>query len=187
MDALVSSGTIFTDFAKMTGNAGLNHPIESFAEGARWTLKYITQNTGDFVGKTLKFEDPVNEGTRIIDVTITGSKPVFLEFKSVMDIPPVNFGRQFLNDLKNIDVKGLDQINWIFDGEKLKDIIKLSDKADVTKKFKEPIMKALDDMLENKEITDAMAQKLLPGRIENKAADIVTEIEKQFDNIFGIK
>ncbi|MGQ1945209.1 hypothetical protein [Ornithobacterium rhinotracheale] len=81
-------------------------------------------------------EEYVNK--RFIDVTdITDqSKKIFYEFKSVADVLPTHFNEQFIKDLSRRDVNSLDQIKWIFDGQK------------APANFKEKMIKALEDLQE---------------------------------------
>ena len=44
---------------------------------------------------------------------------VFYEFKSVKEVPPNGFVKQFINDLSRREVQSLEQIKWIFDGKKI--------------------------------------------------------------------
>ena len=116
---LVSSGTKFENLGAMIAefNRGVN-----FAEGERWIQRYILEHPDEFKGRTLTFESRLDAGetVRRVDVVVRmgeNSRPVYYEFKSVKNLPPSNFAKQFLKDLEIAD--NLDQIKWYFDGSKI--------------------------------------------------------------------
>ena len=98
----------------------------TWTEGAEWTLRYLNQNTINFKGRKLVFEqiekwgDIENKIIRITDVTDKTDigHIIYIEFKSVKEVPPNGFVKQFINDLSRDDVRSLDQIIWIFDRSK---------------------------------------------------------------------
>lgn len=99
----------------------------TWTEGAEWTLCYLNQNTINFKGRKLVFEqiekwgDIENKIIRITDVTdkTMDNFKIFYEFKSVKEVPPNGFVKQFINDLSRREVQSLEQIKWIFDGKKI--------------------------------------------------------------------
>lgn len=89
-------------------------------------MRYIAENGAEMSGRKLRFEvvetieDESRNLIRRIDVVDeTTDQFIFYEFKSVKNIPPVNFYEQFGKDLMLEDVTSLDQIKWIFDGRKV--------------------------------------------------------------------
>ncbi len=97
-----------------------------FSVGSEWVMRYITENGAELSGRKLRFEvvetieDESRNLIRRIDVVDeTTDQFIFYEFKSVKNIPPVNFYEQFGKDLMLEDVTSLDQIKWIFDGRKV--------------------------------------------------------------------
>lgn len=99
----------------------------TWTEGAEWTLRYLNQNTISFKGRKLVFEqiekwgDIENKIIRITDVTDKTDigHIIYIEFKSVKEVPPNGFVKQFINDLSRDDVRSLEQIKWIFNGKKI--------------------------------------------------------------------
>jgi hypothetical protein len=62
---------------------------------------HILRNREALAGKTLKFESPLEDSVRymdVIDETIINKK-IYYEFKSVIKVPPANFNTQFIKDL----------------------------------------------------------------------------------------
>ncbi len=97
-----------------------------FSVGSEWVMRYIAENGAELSGRKLRFEvvetieDESRNLIRRIDVVDeTTDQFIFYEFKSVKNIPPVNFYEQFGKDLMLEDVTSLDQIKWIFDGRKV--------------------------------------------------------------------
>ena len=98
----------------------------TWTEGAEWTLRYLNQNTISFKGRKLVFEQIEKWGdieNKIIHITDVTDKTdighiIYIEFKSVKEVPPNGFVKQFINDLSRDDVRSLDQIRWIFDRSK---------------------------------------------------------------------
>ncbi len=97
-----------------------------FSVGSEWVMRYIAENGAELSGRKLRFEvvetieDESHNLIRRIDVVDeTTDQFIFYEFKSVKNIPPVNFYEQFGKDLMLEDVTSLDQIKWIFDGRKV--------------------------------------------------------------------
>lgn len=62
-----------------------------------------------------------NLTVRFIDVTdeTFSFNKIFYEFKSVKEVPPNGFVKQFINDLSRREVQSLEQIKWIFNGKKI--------------------------------------------------------------------
>ena len=97
-----------------------------FSVGSEWVMRYIAENGAELSGRKLRFEvvetieDESRNLIRRIDVVDeTTDQFIFYEFKSVKNIPPVNFYEQFGKDLMLDDVTSLDQLKWIFDGRKV--------------------------------------------------------------------
>ncbi len=147
-----------------------------FSVGSEWVMRYIAENGAELSGRNLRFEvveaieDESRNLIRRIDVEeIIGKTKIFYEFKSVKDIPPVNFYEQFGKDLMLDDVTSLDQIKWIFDGRK------------VTQR----------QLTEN--ITNAIKQWNVPDRVlrkwdaENKKSDFIQRLLDVVNTIFKSK
>jgi hypothetical protein len=177
MDELIASNTKFDNFGKLTGTAGMNHSVQSFAEGARWTQRYIVSNVDEFKGKTLKFEQKVVGQNRYIDVILDNGEvgqDIFYEFKSVKSqyLPPERFKAQFLGDLKNRNVTELSQLKWYFDGSKVS--------GDLPK---EKFM----DILEKADIDDDVVEKFVDEIERPTKSDLLDLIDENFDEIFITK
>ncbi len=137
LDDLVASGTKFEDIGRLTGEFAKGG---NFAKGARYIQRHITGNADEFSGKRIRFEETFKAGetTRRIDVNVrvSDNSPItFYEFKSTRTIPPENFSKQFINDLKLDDVSDLDQVKWYFDGNEIRSLQK-SDFIDALASFK---------------------------------------------------
>jgi hypothetical protein len=153
MKQLVESNVTFENIDVLTGIAGMQHSIQSFAEGSRWTMRYIVENPAEFSGKNLIFEsvESIADGagtlTRRADLKVGGSKIIFYEFKSVLNVPPVGFANQFLKDLRLADVSSLDQIKWYFDYRKIPTQVELlAKKGD----FMNELIKVKDELYNSK-------------------------------------
>lgn len=89
--------------------------------GAEWVLRDLAANAEP--NSTLKFEHVVkaeNGEIRRVDVRVEDQdkSKKYVEYKSVKDVPPGDFAKQFGNDLNN-DEFNADQLEWRFDGDKL--------------------------------------------------------------------
>ncbi|MDD5995403.1 MAG: PAAR-like protein [Bacteroidales bacterium] len=89
--------------------------------GAEWILRDLAANAEP--NSTIKFEDVVKddkgEVIRRVDVVVgEDDEKQVIEYKSVKDVPPGDFDKQFGNDLNNKSY-GVDQVKWRFDGDKL--------------------------------------------------------------------
>ncbi|AFL98183.1 hypothetical protein ACQ1Q1_01335 [Ornithobacterium rhinotracheale] len=151
----------------------------SWSQGAEWTLRYINKNATHFNGRKIVFEitekwgDAENGMIRIADVVdITQDNfKIYYELKSVIDVPPGKFAEQFIKDLSRRDVNSLDQIKWIFDGQKAP--------AD----FKEKMIKAIEDL----DINDKkIAEKFLPDVRKPNTELLKKEIKTRFEEIFKV-
>ncbi|MFA0961870.1 hypothetical protein AB9P05_08675 [Roseivirga sp. BDSF3-8] len=120
-----------------------------------------------------KIDDVTGSVIRRIDVKTTkGVKDFFFEFKTVQPpLPPKGFADQFVKDLKLTDVTSLDQLKWVFDGKKVSSLTK-SDFMEV---------------LENANISDEEARKLVKNIDNPTADDLLDLIEANFDEIFQVK
>lgn len=99
-----------------------------FSVGSEWVMRYVAENGAELSGRKLRFEvvETIEDESRnlirridVEDITSGGGNQIFYEFKSVKNIPPVNFYEQFGKDLMLDDVTSLDQLKWIFDGRKI--------------------------------------------------------------------
>ncbi len=109
---------------------------------------------------------------RRVDVVVRmgeNSRPVYYEFKSVKNLPPSNFAKQFLKDLEIAD--NLDQIKWYFDGSK------------ISRLDKEVFLRELEKV----EINDKLINKWTFNLQEQSRESFLTFIDKNFDQIFQIK
>lgn len=134
-----------------------------------WTLEYLGKNVDEFAGKKLRFEDMnvSDAGRRYVDigVTETNGRKLFYEFKSVKDVPPTEFNKQFLKDLQNAN--NLDQIKWIFDGKKN------------PPNFRENMEKAIENIT-----LDAKTAQKFGKNSSDELKDLILD---NFDEIFRIK
>ena len=146
----------------------------TWTEGAEWTLRYLNQNTINFKGRKLVFEqiekwgDIENKIIRITDVTdkTMDNFKIFYEFKSVKTVPPKDFAEQFMKDLSNAD--NLSQIKWIFNGSK--------NPVD----FKKNMLEAIDKL----PLTDNLAKKFLRTVDNPTSKDLKKHLIKNFEVIF---
>ena len=164
---LVTSGTKLENIGAMIrllDNGG------NFAVGERWVQRYITTHVDEFKGAIVRFEDAVDAGRRVDVKSTVGGKSVFYEFKSVEKVPPADFSKQFLRDLNNQNVNSLDQIRWIFDGDKIKTL----PKADFINE------------LERATIPDNVIKKWVK-EFDYTQKDLINLINNNFDLIFLIK
>ena len=128
----------------------LGHTESSFREGAEWTLRYLANNADEFTGASkISFEVPEilpNGRKRIADMVVEypNRSKVYYEFKSVKNLPPKDFIKQFSGDLTrpnfNIDMENL---RWVFDGRKIspKDLQKLRKALEGIKEVKQQASK----------------------------------------------
>jgi hypothetical protein len=169
-EELVTSGTKFGDITKLISD--LEKTGTGFAEGAQWVQRYIVNNADEFKGLTVTFEeieDIVGSGIRRVDVVANAggtSRKIFYEFKSVQNIPPQNFAKQFIKDLEIAD--DLDQIKWIFDGKKISALDKT--------KFLDELKKA-----------DIASDVIKKWTQEDDINKLFKLIEDNFNDIFLIK
>jgi hypothetical protein len=167
---LVSSGTKFKKNDKMIEELAKG---ANFAVGERWIQRYITSHVDDFKGAEITFEEILDAGnvTRRVDVVnVVNKKRIFYEFKSVREVPPANFANQFLKDLNNPNVSEFDQLRWIFDGEKVKEL----KKAD--------FINELNKVTIPPEIIKKWIER--PGASQK---DLIELLENKFDTIFLIR
>lgn len=118
--------------------------------GANWTIKYIGKNCDIFKGMDLiifesleKVDDITGTGTKIRRIDVKARKDgifTYFEFKSITPppLPPLGFSDQFIKDLKIGDVASLSQIKWVFDPDKVSNLVK-SDFMDVLRNAKADI------------------------------------------------
>lgn len=163
LDILVKSGTKLEDFPKLITDLKKGN---NFTIGAGFVLRYLTGNTAEFAGKSLKFEDPVRlgESSRRIDLRAGN---ILYEFKSVASVPPApsNFVMQFSKDLEIAD--DLTQIKWIFD----------------KKKIPELDTKVLTDALKMMNLEPAVISKFVPnGTLD----ELIMLIEMEAATIFKV-
>ena len=145
----------------------------NFAEGAEWTLRYLSANSSQMAGKKISCEvtETWSEGignyirrADVVDETDSAAK-VYYEFKSVLSVPPGKFGDQFIKDLSNPDVNSLDQLKWLFDGRKN------------PANFQDNMLDAIDNL----ELTEDLAEKF----INTRDIELFREsIKDAFDEIF---
>ena len=105
---------------------------------------------------------------RRVDVVVRmgeNSRPVYYEFKSVKNLPPSNFAKQFLKDLEIAD--NLDQIKWYFDGSK------------ISRLDKEVFLRELEKI----EIDPQIIKKWSGGSKE----DFLNFVENNFNKIFFVR
>ena len=116
---------------------------------------------------------PVNSGSGRIDIKKTdrNRKTTFYEFKTVENLPPGDFVKQFTRDLVNGDVRSLDQIRWHFEG-----------KALGKKAFTEADKQRLLEEIERIEFDDKFMK--FDGVKTKKT--LLSAIENNFDNIFKL-
>jgi len=119
LNTLVSSGTKFSNINRLTSDLKKGG---NFGVGARWTLRYIYENTGEFSNKNLKFEENINGNRRVDLVVKKAGGDLHYEFKSDRNSPPPRFAEEFVKDLQNVD--DLNQIKWIFDRDKVSSLNK---------------------------------------------------------------
>ncbi len=102
----------------------LGHTESSFREGAEWTLRYLANNADKFTGASkISFEVLEilpNGGKRIADMVVVypQGRKVYYEFKSVKNLPPKDFIKQFSKDLARLNAE-MDNLKWVFDGKKI--------------------------------------------------------------------
>jgi hypothetical protein len=105
----------------------------------------------------------------VVDVAVTkisDAKRIFYEFKSVIKTPPDRFAIQFIKDLSIAD--DLDQIKWIFDGNKVTTL----DKA-----------KFLDE-LRKVDIAENTINKWVKGFNNPTKSNLIDFLDDNFDKIF---
>lgn len=115
----------------------LGHTESSFREGAEWTLRYLANNADEFTGASkISFEvlERLPDGRkRIADMVVEypDLSLVYYEFKSVKNLPPKDFIKQFSNDLTRLNAE-MNNLKWVFDGKKIqaKDLQKLRNKLE---------------------------------------------------------
>ena len=143
-----------------------------FAEGERWVQRYILEHSDEFKGCTLTFESRLDAGetVRRVDVVVSfGEDMIYYEFKSVKNLPPSNFAKQFLKDLEIAD--NLDQIKWYFDGSK------------ISRLDKEVFLRELEKV----EINRKIIVKWVTLKEQQTKEGFINFINKNFDLIFQIK
>lgn len=124
----------------------MGHTESSFREGAEWTLRYLANNADKFTGASkVSFEviEILPDGRRrIADMVVEypDLSLVYYEFKSVKNLPPKDFIKQFSNDLTRLNAE-MNNLKWVFDGKKIqaKDLQKLRHKLEsvITNKMAE--------------------------------------------------
>ena len=109
---------------------------------------------------------------RRVDVVVRmgeNSRPVYYEFKSVKNLPPSNFAKQFLKDLEIAD--NLDQIKWYFDGSK------------ISRLDKEVFLRELEKVKIDQELINKwLPEEDIPGK-EN----FLIFVRNNFEKVFKIK
>jgi hypothetical protein len=150
------------------------------ADGANWVVGVLRKNgTGVFPPSKTNFEVSMNiDGkTRrydsIVDdaVTVGGNtQKRYFEFKSYSSVPPTNFAEQFINDLKNSDIKDLKQLRWMFDAAKNPPNFETN-------------MKAAIQNLDKTKITPATLSKFGVS----SADELISKIEDDFNEIFKLQ
>lgn len=168
---LVSSGTRFENLGAMVSefNKGAN-----FAEGERWIQRYILGNPDEFKGRVITFESRLDAGETVRRVDVISKigdqgRPIYYEFKSVSQIPPQHFAKQFLNDLEVAE--NLNQIKWYFDGKK------------ISKLDKELFLKEL----EKSEIKTELIRKWINNPRFQTKDELMNLISNNFDVMFEVK
>ena len=105
-----------------------------------------------------------------MDVVVSfGEDMIYYEFKSVKNLPPSNFAKQFLKDLEIAD--NLDQIKWYFDGSK------------ISRLDKEVFLRELEKV----EINRKIIVKWVTLKEQQTKEGFINFINKNFDLIFQIK
>ena len=122
----------------------LGHAEPSFREGAEWILRCLANNADEFTGASkISFEvlEILPDGRkRIADMVVEypDLSLVYYEFKSVKNLPPKDFIKQFSNDLTRLNAE-MNNLKWVFDGKKIspKDLQKLRNKLEsiITRKM----------------------------------------------------
>ena len=104
----------------------LGHTESSFREGAEWTLRYLANNADEFTGASkISFEvlEILPDGRkRIADMVVEypNRSKVYYEFKSVKNLPPKDFIKQFSGDLTRPNFnRVMGNLRWVFDGRKI--------------------------------------------------------------------
>lgn len=93
--------------------------------GANFVMRYINNNTAEFINKFVTIEDTtrfseVQKDFRVTDVkTIdpTNQKTIYYEFKSYRTPPSGNFCNQWIRDLGL--AQNATELKWIFDGRRI--------------------------------------------------------------------
>jgi len=143
--------------------------------GANYTLKFLKEKGGNITA--IKFEEKILDGARIVDMTgKVNGKDIFFEFKSVKDLPPGDFGKQFTNDLINSD--SLEQIKWVFDSTKV-DASKLAAN-------KSSLLNQLEKSLETLSQRELEGMAFKYGVQKPTVAEITKVVSDNFEKIFGV-
>ncbi|UTN06329.1 fibronectin type III domain-containing protein [Flavobacterium bizetiae] len=145
------------------------------ADGANWVIAVLRkEGTEVFVPRKTNFEVSALSNTRRYDAIVgeTGNKLAkYFEFKSYSKVPPTDFAKQFLGDLSNPDIVDLKQLQWLFDAGK--------NPPD----FASNLKKAIDNL----DVTDEMAKKLLKDVENPTPAKLKKYLKEDFDEIFKLK
>ena len=114
----------------------LGHTESSFREGAEWTLRYLANHADQFTSASkISFEvdEQLKVGRRVVDMVVEYPRrsTVYYEFKSVKNLPPKDFIKQFIKDLTRLNAE-MDNLKWVFDGKKIQanDLQKLRHKLE---------------------------------------------------------
>lgn len=197
LDELAMRNVSFDGFDKVVSDLNKGN---NFGVGAGYTLQNIIDNADNLDGSRIKFEDTIRVGetaaTRRIDVTVIESswfglskKNVYLEYKSVGKLPPQHFGKQFVNDLLNTDVKELNQVQWRFDKSKVSSADLAANKTGMLGKV-EARLGALDKgQLEN--LVKSLEKDLLDipdGASKSDLVDMIVDgVSDNFDQMITVQ